>query len=100
MKKKLCFIGLLVVMAFIVHDVVAVQYDLNAVKEKTGLNDIQPRMSCKWKQVSCDNGNQVREVCIVDGNGTSCRCGTVSRECHTGGSEGGSPGGDGGDGSN
>ncbi len=36
--------------------------------------------SCKWASSVCPNGNP-REVCLTDGNGNSCSCGTVPRPC-------------------
>lgn len=35
---------------------------------------------CKWAKQTCDNGN-TREVCVTDGNGGSCSCGSVTRPC-------------------
>jgi len=37
-------------------------------------------MNCKWFPQKCDSGVQ-REICIVDGNGGACVCGSVTRPC-------------------
>ncbi|MDH6342162.1 hypothetical protein M2480_002144 [Parabacteroides sp. PFB2-12] len=36
---------------------------------------------CKWKHVSCGFFSGSREVCLTDGDGNTCPCGYVSRDC-------------------
>ena len=37
--------------------------------------------NCKWQQQACPD-NTFREVCVVDGDGNSCKCGAVTRSCN------------------
>lgn len=38
--------------------------------------------SCHWKQMDCTNPNNGSyEGCLSNGNGNSCTCGAVSRDC-------------------
>ena len=36
--------------------------------------------TCKWSQEDCPNSPD-REVCLVDGSGYTCECGSVTRPC-------------------
>lgn len=36
---------------------------------------------CKWHEEKCSGTERNREVCVVDGNGSSCPCGSVTRPC-------------------
>ncbi|MBQ8771102.1 MAG: hypothetical protein IJZ60_08120 [Bacteroides sp.] len=65
-------------------------YQANATKQMVALMNIQQVEAlasgegggkvCKWSQQTCSNGN-VREVCLDDGNGSVCECGSVTRPC-------------------
>jgi len=37
--------------------------------------------SCKWKQVSCGIFSGSYEACLTNGDGNTCSCGTVTRDC-------------------
>ncbi|MDR0603702.1 MAG: hypothetical protein LBG80_05285 [Bacteroidales bacterium] len=38
--------------------------------------------TCKWKMIDCPGwGNGDYEACLVNGDGNSCSCGTVTRDC-------------------
>lgn len=37
---------------------------------------------CKWKKVSCSGWfSGSYEACVINGDGNSCTCGQVTREC-------------------
>jgi hypothetical protein len=36
--------------------------------------------TCRWSSQICESGT-FREICLVDGTGNICECGTVSRPC-------------------
>ena len=37
--------------------------------------------NCYWHSETCTSGYGSREVCIKGGNGNSCTCGDVTRDC-------------------
>ena len=40
-------------------------------------------VGCKWSGEDCPD-NSHREVCLVDGDGNDCTCGSVTRACDGG----------------
>jgi hypothetical protein len=36
---------------------------------------------CKWKSLRCSKGSGYYEGCLSNGDGNSCSCGTISRDC-------------------
>lgn len=41
-----------------------------------------PEEGCKWKQLDCDGWlNGTYEACLENGDGNSCDCGSVTRNC-------------------
>lgn len=65
-------------------------YQANATKQVVALMNIQQVEAlgnnegsgkvCKWFQETCSSG-KIREVCLDDGNGGVCECGSVTRPC-------------------
>lgn len=53
--------------------------DLNYI-EALASNEGGGSEPCKWSQDTCDDGG-TREVCLTDGNGSHCTCGSVTRPC-------------------
>ena len=41
----------------------------------------QDPQQCKWSGQDCPDGQTYREVCLVDGDGNTCSCGSVTRSC-------------------
>lgn len=37
--------------------------------------------NCKWSPAVCPGGQIQREICLSDGTGNSCQCGSVTRPC-------------------
>ena len=45
-------------------------------------NDENGSGDCKWKVIDCPGlGTGDYEACLVNGDGYSCTCGTVTRDC-------------------
>jgi hypothetical protein len=87
MKKIICgSIAVLAIAATIVFNV-----NLNAQGEK--LSDVSwanvealadgesGSGDCKWKSLKCNKGTGHYEGCLTNGDGNSCSCGSVSRDC-------------------
>ena len=46
------------------------------------LSDPENGSACKWSQVSCPGlFGGTREVCLDDGDGNTCICGSTTRPC-------------------
>ena len=45
-----------------------------------GREEVGGELTCKWAGQTCTTGVE-REVCLSDGDGNSCTCGTVTRPC-------------------
>jgi hypothetical protein len=46
---------------------------------------LRMEQECKWQAQLCKSlfpPAQYREICLVDGDGNSCTCGDVTRECN------------------
>lgn len=82
--KKILLCTVLVFSVFTAYQVntietVADSIDLASV-EAVAASEGGGGVQCKWGQQTCDNGN-VREICVTDGNGGTCSCGSVTRPC-------------------
>lgn len=54
--------------------------DLDAGAWWWGEDEVEEEV-CKWSQYVCPDGVTFREVCLVDGDGGGCTCGTITRPC-------------------
>ena len=36
---------------------------------------------CKWSAETCPDNTTHREICLSDGDGNTCTCGSVTRSC-------------------
>lgn len=88
MKKKI--LGIVIVVAAL-----AAGWNLSQNGEDMTLSDIafsnvealarnesnDNQNPCRWKTVSCGFWSGSQEACLRDGDGNSCSCGSVSRDC-------------------
>jgi hypothetical protein len=86
MKKKIFgFIAVLAIAAL-------AAFNVNVNSQENGLSDISmeniealasedTNSNCKWKQMKCSKGTGYYEGCLTNGDGNSCTCGSVSRDC-------------------
>lgn len=82
--KKFLFLLVVVASVFTAYQVNAIEKNVANCIDLTNVEAIAAFESggdqCKWHQETCDNGG-TREVCLSDGNGSICSCGSVTRPC-------------------
>lgn len=82
--KKLMIITFGFLVAFTTYQVNAVNQSVEEVVTVSSVealaNSENIGGACKWTQQKCSSG-VTREVCLIDGNGSTCICGSVTRPC-------------------
>ncbi len=58
------------------------QLSLSLVHLESMAHDESGNSGCRWKVIDCPGwGNGSYEACLTNGDGSSCSCGSVTREC-------------------
>lgn len=86
-KKILAALVVAAGVAFAGYNVMQSQSDKNLVSDLLMANvealaADESGSHCKWKMIDCPGlGTGDYEACLSNGDGNSCSCGSVSREC-------------------
>jgi hypothetical protein len=76
-SKSLTFIlGICLLLSFNVISLFSQQLKAQAMNQFLQEDEFE----CKWQGDTCPDGNE-REVCVKDGHGDKCTCGTVTCSC-------------------